>query len=87
MKLIKYHLATETNHGTPDEPHIELTLSAVTLGWSRANEELAQREAYLGEYTIEDDGEPETTTPQQDTDALLVDHEYRLTLLELGLSE
>lgn len=33
--------------------------------------------------------EPETSTPtaQDDTDAMLVDHEYRITLLELGLSE
>lgn len=28
-----------------------------------------------------------TNTPQDDTDAMLVDHEYRLTLLELGLTE
>ena len=26
-------------------------------------------------------------TPQDDTDAMLVDHEYRLTMLELGLTE
>lgn len=26
-------------------------------------------------------------TPQDDTDAMLIDHEYRLTLLELGLTE
>ncbi len=26
-------------------------------------------------------------TPQEDTDALMVDHEYRLTLLELGVTE
>lgn len=26
-------------------------------------------------------------TAQDDTDAMLIDHEYRLTLLELGLSE
>lgn len=26
-------------------------------------------------------------TPQDDTDAMLVDHEYRITLLELGLTE
>lgn len=28
-----------------------------------------------------------TNTPQDDTDAMLIDHEYRLTLLELGLTE
>lgn len=27
------------------------------------------------------------TTPQEDADAMLVDHEYRLTLLELGVTE
>ena len=27
------------------------------------------------------------TTAQDDTDAMLVDHEYRLTMLELGLTE
>lgn len=31
-------------------------------------------------------GEP-IPTPQDDMDEMLVDHEYRLTLLELGLSE
>ena len=29
--------------------------------------------------------EPEQPTAQEDTDAMLVDHEYRLTLLELGV--
>ena len=27
------------------------------------------------------------SSPQDDTDAMLIDHEYRLTLLELGLTE
>lgn len=30
--------------------------------------------------------ELDAPTPQEDADALLVDHEYRLTLLELGLT-
>jgi hypothetical protein len=58
MKLIKYQLCTEINHGTEDEPQIEQSLAAVTLGWSEANEELAKKEAYNGEYTIEE--EPDT---------------------------
>lgn len=33
---------------------------------------------------VEPEQEP---TPQEDMDAMLIDHEYRLTLLELGLSE
>lgn len=63
MKVIKYQLCTEVNHGTEDEPDIEQVFSAVTLGWSSANETIAKAEAYNGEYTIEDDGEPELVIP------------------------
>ena len=34
----------------------------------------------------EPEPEPEPT-PQEDTDAMQVDHEYRMTMLELGLTE
>ena len=63
MKIIKYQLCTEINHGTEDEPNIEQVFSAVMLGWSEDNEIIAKAEAYNGKYTIEDDGEPETVTP------------------------
>lgn len=66
MKIIKYQLCTEINIGTDDEPKIEQSLAAVTLGWSEANEAIAAAEAYLGEYTIEDDGEPEPAPTQLD---------------------
>lgn len=59
MKIIKYQFCTEVNHGTEDKPDIQQVFSAVTLGWSEANEKIAKAEAYNGEYTIEDDGEPE----------------------------
>lgn len=61
MKVIKYNLCTRVNHGTEEEPQIEEILSAVTMGWSEANEAIAAKEAHNGEYTIEDDGEEETT--------------------------
>lgn len=66
MKVIKYQLCTEVNHGTEDEPNIEQVFSAVTLGWSEANEKIAKAEAYNGEYTVEDDGEPEPAPTQID---------------------
>lgn len=66
MKIIKYQLCTEVNRGTEDEPQIEQVLSAVTLGWSTANETIAKSEAYNGEHTIEDDGEPEPAPTQLD---------------------
>ena len=63
MKIIKYQLCTEINHGTKEQPKIEQVLSAVTLGWSESNEKIAKAEAYNGEYTIEDDGKPEPVIP------------------------
>lgn len=55
MKIIKYQLCTEINIGTEDEPKIEQSLAAVTLGWSEANEAIAAAEAYNGEYIIEEE--------------------------------
>ncbi len=48
MKILKYNLCTE------DE-----ILFPVEMDWNEANEEIAKREAHNGEYTIEDDGQPE----------------------------
>ena len=63
MKVIKYQLCTEVNHGTKDKPKIEQVFSGVTSGWSEGNEKIAKEEAYNGEYTIEDDGKPEPVIP------------------------
>ena len=59
MKVLKYRLMTEVNYGTEEQPDIHQIFSDVNLGWSESNEEIAKREAYNGEYTIEDDGQPE----------------------------
>lgn len=67
MKIIKYNLCTKINHGTEEEPKIEEILSPVTMGWNEANEEIAKKEAYNGEYTIEDDGLPEPEIPSEDS--------------------
>ena len=66
MKVIKYQLCTEINRSTEEQPNIEQIFSAVTLGWSEANEKIAKAEAYNGEYTIEDDGEPAPAPTQLD---------------------
>lgn len=66
MKVLKYQLRTEVNHGTKDEPDIEQVFSAVTLGWSESNEKIAKAEAYDGKYTIEDDGEPDPPPTKMD---------------------
>lgn len=66
MKIIKYQLCTEVNHGTEEQPNIEQVFSEVSNAWSEANEEIAKAEAYNGEYTIEDDGELEPAPTQLD---------------------
>ena len=40
------------------------------LDWSEANEEIAKKEAYKGEYTIEDDGQPEPVAEPTADDVL-----------------
>jgi hypothetical protein len=70
MKILKYNLCTIINHGTEEEPKIEEILSPVTMGWNEANEEIAKAEAYKGEYTIEDDGQPEPVA-EPTTDEIL----------------
>ena len=66
MKVLKYRLCTEVNHGTEEQPDIHQIISDVSMGWNEANEEIAKREAYNGEYTIEDDGQPEPEPTEQE---------------------
>ena len=59
MKIIKYQLETEINYGTPEEPDIETLLSPVTVTYTEEAYAIAQDEAYQGQITVEDDGQPE----------------------------
>jgi len=63
MKIIKYQLMTECNHGTEEEPNIVQTFNAVEIQCSEDNLEanlaIAEKEAYNGEYTVEDIPNPE----------------------------
>ena len=70
MKVLKYRLMTDVNHGTEEQPDIQQIFYDISLEWSESNEEIAKREAYNGVYTIEDDGEPEPppTTEQRVSD-------------------
>lgn len=50
--------------------------------------EAARLRSVDGEVTVEEISDPQSTpTQEEDTAAMLVDHEFRLTLLELGLNE
>ena len=85
-KIIKYNLCTKVNHGTEEELKIEEILSPVAMGWNETNEEIAKREAYNGEYTIEDDGQPEPV-PQQTPEERIAELEEALEMLLRGVTE
>ena len=59
MKFIKYKTVTYINRGTKDAPILEELLMDTVRTYSKADVEVASSEAYNGEYTIEDDGQPE----------------------------
>lgn len=69
-KIIKYNFCVSINRGTEEEPRLEDLLTPVVMGWNEVNEEIAKREAYNGEYTIEDDGQPEPDTEATTDDVL-----------------
>ena len=66
MKIIKYQIVTEVNIGTEENPNIMQTFNDKKIMWSEENEEIAKREAYYGEYTIEDDRKPEPEPTEQE---------------------
>ena len=86
-KIIKYKfVAGEENHGTKEAPNIEQIFLDKTMTWSEANEEIAKREAYNGEYTIEDDGQPEPEA-KQTPEERIAELEEALALLLSGVTE
>ena len=76
MKILKYNLCTE-----------EGILLPVEMGWNDANEEIAKKEAYNGEYTIEDDGLPKPAEEPTQLDRIEAQMTYTAmmtdTLLEV----
>ena len=80
MKYLKYDLLQSVSvDGTP-------VLAEKMIEWNEANEEIAKREAYNGEYTIEDDGQPEPEQPMTDAERI-AQLEEALELLLSGAVE
>ena len=88
MKIIKYQLMSEINHGTEEKPNIEQIFTPCEIRCSEANFEanyaIAQREAY-GEITVEDI--PDEDAPPSQLDQLEAQVTYTAmmtdTLLEV----
>lgn len=66
MKKIVYKVLGKT---TTEDVEAKV-LCGVERPYSEANEEIAKREAYNGEYTIEDDGQSEPIVPPTDKERL-----------------
>lgn len=87
MKRISYKfLAAEINHGTEEEPNIEQIFRDKSMTWSEANEEIAKKEAYNGEYTTEDDGQPEPEAKPTEAERI-AELEEALYMLLNGVTE
>lgn len=72
MKNLTYKIMGYTNMYNPDTEELEQQecFAVVTMTYSKANEEIAKKEAYNGEYTIEDDGEPDPTAEPSQLDII-----------------
>lgn len=78
MKIIKYSMCAVIDG--------EEVLVPVEMGWNEINEETAKREAYNGEYIIEDNGEPEPVA-EPSPDQRFAELEEALALLLSGVTE
>ena len=90
--LFCYERKLTRNDGTAETPNIVAYLQGEAIRATDADYDIQYAEAvkysYNGEITVEDIPDPETVpTQEEDTAAMLVDHEFRLTLLELGVTE
>ena len=67
MKIIKYQMLTEVNHGTEENPDIVQTFFPCTIKCSddvfEANLAIAQADAYNGEVTVEEVPDEKITAP------------------------
>ena len=67
MKRIKYKVSTEFNIGTEEEPQYKTFFAdRAMFPVTKENIETVKAIAYNGEYTIEDDGEPEPEPTEQE---------------------
>lgn len=87
MKWLKYRKVVATvNVGTEENPEMQYILQDMGLQYSQANEQIVKEIAFNGEYTIEDDGQPESE--QQLTDAQrIAELEEALEMLLSGVTE
>lgn len=70
MKKIIYQMLQTVVLDGVELPKSEEYMSSVTIPYSEENEEIAKRESYNGEYTIDDDGQGEPEAVETTDDVL-----------------
>ena len=85
MKWIDYKIAVTANYGTEEKPKEVTVFYGKRFPYSEENLEIAQCEAYNGEYTIEDDGVAETIEPTPEE--RITELEEALNMLLNGVTE
>jgi hypothetical protein len=71
MKMIYYKVFSIVNAGTAENSMPAEAIVEKHIPYTEANEAIAQKEAYNGEYTVEDDGQPNPEpTPSGDDSAV-----------------
>ena len=86
MKHWKYNIVNRANFGTEENPVWHESFFTKMISYTEANEEIAKREAYNGEYTIEDDGQPEPETVPSPEERI-AELEEALNMLLNGVTE
>ena len=87
MKILRYF--TECKMLSTDENGDAVSSTAlceVETPWSEANEEIAKKEAYNGQYTVEDDGQPEPEVQPTEAERI-AELEEALAMLLSGVTE
>lgn len=87
MKKIKYNLCTIVNHGTEEHPDIKEILTPMEMPWNESNEAIAKREAHNGEYTIEDDNQPDPAEVPSQLDVIEAQVTYTAMITDTLLTE
>ena len=86
MLRLEYYINNPVNNGTAESPEwVDIPITK-SIPYSEANEEIAKREAYNGEYSIEDDGQPEPVAQRTDTERK-VELEEALDMLLSGVTQ
>ena len=85
LKHYKYTICNRANIGSEENPNWIESFVEKMIPKTASNEQIAKLEAYKGEYAIVDDGMAEDIDLMDDIDNMLIDHEMRLTMLELDM--